>query len=66
MILYFTGTGNSEYVAERIGREANDEVINLFERLREKDFTEIHSERQIFRLHRPHDQYRWSNIYGPF
>lgn len=45
MILYFTGTGNSEYVAERIGREANDEVINLFERLREKDFTEIHSER---------------------
>lgn len=45
MILYFTGTGNSAYVAERIGREANDEVINLFERLREKDFTEIHSER---------------------
>lgn len=29
MIFYFTGTGNSEYVAKRIGSAANDTVLNL-------------------------------------
>lgn len=43
MILYFSGTGNSEYAAKRIGRELNDQVVNLFERIRGRDFTEIHS-----------------------
>lgn len=28
MILYFSGTGNSGYVAKRIRKEINDEVIN--------------------------------------
>ena len=31
MILYFSGTGNSEYAAKRIGKEIGDEVTNLFE-----------------------------------
>lgn len=29
MIFYFTGTGNSEYIAKRIGRAADDTVLNL-------------------------------------
>ena len=29
MILYFSGTGNSAYVAKRIGKEIDDEVIDL-------------------------------------
>lgn len=44
MILYFSGTGNSEYAAKRIGKAINDETVSLFERLRNKDFSEIHSE----------------------
>ena len=34
MILYYSGTGNSEYAAKRIGGEIGDEVLNLFEKLR--------------------------------
>lgn len=45
MILYFSGTGNSEYVAKRIGKELGDEVMNLFEKIRNKDFSELHAER---------------------
>ena len=45
MILYFSGTGNSEYVAKRIGREIQDEVLNLFEKIRSGDDSEIKSER---------------------
>lgn len=44
MILYFSGTGNSEYVAKRIGDKTGDEVLNLFERLRTDDHSELHSE----------------------
>ncbi len=43
MILYFSGTGNSEYVAGRIGKELHDEVINLFEKIRRHDFSELHA-----------------------
>lgn len=45
MILFFSGTGNSEYAAKRIGKEMDDEVINLFEKIRCRDFSEIHSDR---------------------
>ncbi len=45
MILYFSGTGNSEYVAKRIGKEINDEIINLFQKIKENDFSEMHSNR---------------------
>ena len=31
MILYFSGTGNSEYAAaKRIGRKLSDDTVNLF------------------------------------
>lgn len=45
MILYFSGTGNSEYAAKRIGKEIQDEVLNLFERIRNHDDTGLLSER---------------------
>lgn len=45
MILYFSGTGNSEYTAKRIGRLINDDAVNLFEKLRDNNFSEIHSVR---------------------
>lgn len=41
MILYFSGTGNSEYVAKKIAKELDDESINLFEKIRHQDFIEL-------------------------
>lgn len=43
MILYFSGTGNSEYVAKKIGQGIDDKVINLFDKIQNLDFSEIHS-----------------------
>ena len=45
MILYFSGTGNSEYTAKRIGKEIDDKVFNLFDKIRNRDFSAMHSER---------------------
>lgn len=45
MILYYTGTGNSEYVAKKIGEQIEDEVINLFDKIKKYDYSEIHSGR---------------------
>lgn len=45
MILYFSGTGNSEYIAKNMGQQMNDTVENLFERLRDRDFSKMYSDR---------------------
>lgn len=45
MIIYFSGTGNSEYVAKRTGHLIEDEVINLFDRIRGHDFSDLSSDR---------------------
>ena len=43
MIFYFSGTGNSEYVAKRIGVALHDEVIDLFDKIKQKDYACIES-----------------------
>ncbi|MCI9592410.1 MAG: flavodoxin [Lachnospiraceae bacterium] len=45
MILYFSGTGNSQYVAKQIGKETGDCTLNLFQKLRDHDYGEITSEK---------------------
>lgn len=45
MILYFSGTGNSEYVAKRIKDIVDDEVLNLFEKIKNHDFSKLISSR---------------------
>lgn len=45
MILYFSGTGNSEYVAKKIGAYVGDEVVNLFDKLKSNDYTTMQSEK---------------------
>lgn len=45
LILYYTGTGNSEYVAIKIGEQIEDEAINLFGKIKKHDYSEIHSVR---------------------
>ena len=44
MILYFSATGNSEYVAKRIAQTTGDEVLDLFERLRSEDHSRLYSD----------------------
>ena len=41
----FLGTGNSEYTAQRIGKEIDDKVINLFDKIRNIDYSDMKSER---------------------
>lgn len=43
MILYYSGTGNSAYIAKRIAQAVDDECINLFDRLRDNDTSTINS-----------------------
>ena len=45
MILYFSGTGNSEYIAKMIANEIEDEVIDLFKKMRDHDYSEIVSQK---------------------
>lgn len=45
MILYFSGTGNSAYVAKRIGKEISDETVDLFEKIRGNDCSDLESDR---------------------
>jgi ferredoxin len=45
MILYFSGTGNSAYAAKYIGKEIGDETVNLFDRIRNNDYSPLHSNR---------------------
>ena len=45
MILFFSGTGNSEYVAERIGKDIGDTVLNLFEKIRKQDYSALQSDK---------------------
>lgn len=44
MVLYFSGTGNSAYVAKRIANQIQDETLDLFQKIRAHDYSEIHSE----------------------
>lgn len=45
MILYFTGTGNSEYVAKRIEKETEEASLNLFQKIKDNDYTELYSDK---------------------
>ena len=45
MILYFSATGNTKYVAERLAAELGDSALNLLERIRKKDYSPIRSEK---------------------
>ena len=44
MIYYYTGTGNSRYVAERISTVIHDGCENLFERLRTNDCASVYAD----------------------
>lgn len=39
MIYYFSGTGNSKWVAENIAKNTGDKVVNIAEYINKKDFS---------------------------
>ena len=45
MILYFTGTGNSRYVAKKVAAIIDDEAVDLIERIKNKDYSPIKSDK---------------------
>lgn len=44
MVLYFSGTGNSRYVAKKIAEVSGDEVISMNQRLKEQNYDTVSSE----------------------
>ena len=44
MILYFSGTGNSEYVAKRVANGSGMTAVDLFTKIRGDDFSPLHAE----------------------
>lgn len=41
MIIYFTGTGNSRYIAEKIAKKTADRLINVNDRIKRNDNSTI-------------------------
>ncbi len=47
MVLYFSGTGNSAYVAEMIALQTGDTLVSINDRIREHDHRKIASDRPL-------------------
>ena len=45
MILYFSATGNTEYIAKELAKGLDDECINLLDRIKNQDYSVLHSEK---------------------
>lgn len=45
MVLYFSGTGNSRYVAKKIAEISGDEVISINQKLKKGDYSQVNSEK---------------------
>lgn len=47
MVLYFSGTGNSRYVAKKIAEASGDEIISINQRLKAQDYSTVSSEQPL-------------------
>ena len=47
MILYFSGTGNSEYVAKHIADALGDEILNLNDRIKASDTLSVETDERL-------------------
>ena len=45
MIIYFSATGNTEYVAKELAKRLDDECVNLLDRVKNDDYSELSSEK---------------------
>ena len=47
MVLYFSGTGNSRYVAKKIAEDSGDALVSIGQKLKSGDFGEIRSDKPL-------------------
>ena len=47
MILYFSGTGNSKYVAKRIADALGDALVNLNDRIKASDTSSVETGERV-------------------
>ena len=47
MVLYFSATGNTEFIAKELAKRLDDSCLNLLSRIKENDHTPIHSEKPL-------------------
>ena len=45
MILFYSATGNTEYVARELARQLEDECVDLLPRIKRGDHSVLHSEK---------------------
>lgn len=45
MILYFSATGNTEFIAKELAKRLNDQCINLLDRIKTRNHEPLHSEK---------------------
>lgn len=45
MILYYSATGNTEYIAKELARRLDDECIDLLDRIKKYDYSTLHSDK---------------------
>lgn len=45
MVLYYSATGNTEFIAKELARRTDDECVDLLNRIRKQDYTPIHSDK---------------------
>lgn len=45
MILYFSATGNTEFIAQELAKRLDDECVNLLDRVKKQDYSVLHSEK---------------------
>lgn len=47
MVLYFTGTGNSRYIAQRIAAALGDELLSMNDRIKAEDTSSIKTDDRL-------------------
>ena len=45
MVLYFSATGNTEFIAKELAKRLDDTCVNLLTRVKAQDYTSVHSEK---------------------
>lgn len=45
MVIYFSATGNTEFIAKELAKRLDDECMNLLERIKNQDYSPLYSEK---------------------
>ena len=44
MILYYSATGNTKFIATELAKKLDDQCIDLLGRIKKNDYSELHSD----------------------